>query len=183
MALSKRFKYHVLYNGNYIVDEKGSPIEITGGKAERSFGSKVAYDSRLNAISVMTAMDFTTYVNYYKVFVNLLNSYSSNMNSKILYNAHLDMGLVPIYTPPTFMNAANSPILQALKESILSYEKDGEKIRFVELEPIRFDNTLASSIKTDIWISRMQMAKFLGVSPDMLVMDKVLEEILKGYRS
>lgn len=183
MALSKRFKYHVLYNCNYVVDEKGAPLEITGGKAERSFGSKVPYDSRLNAISVMTEMDYTTYVNYYKTFIYLLNSHSSNMNIKSLYTSHLDMGLVPIYVPPTFMNAANTPILKTLKEAIMSYEKDGEKLRYIELEPIRFDNTLASSIKTDIWISRMQMAKFLGVTPDMLVMDVVLEEILKRYWS
>lgn len=160
--------------------ETGRTLLTTRSEITRSF-KKFEFDQRTGGIFVGNSYDAVEYNNYYSYMIALFNEkYSQAPDVHDRIADYLDLGYVPYLLPPTFLTERNCSYVKKLREVAKSFSYGGEKLKLIHEKPIRVDGNIAGQEETDIWVSRLQLAKFMGCKPEDVTMFNMYKLILKG---
>lgn len=163
-----------------MLSERKTRILVYSNQVLSSF-NKYEYDERTGGIFINNTFDDIEYNNYYAYIIGILNQkYANAFDVNDLLTEYLDMGYVPYVMPPTFMTANNCSYLKMLVEKAQDFSFKGEKLRLLYEKPVRLSNTLAGQLETDIWVSRLQLAKFLNCKPEDVTMLNMFKLIIQG---
>lgn len=153
--------------GRYLITENCVRV-IRDGTFDNRFGKEILemegdlkLDQRMNIVSRGNSMDAREYFNYFNLIAESINQKLVTvdfMSGKFV--ALLDSGFVPFYIPPTFYHDKLRPFFEnAIRTS---------GVQFIEFNAMDFDGRYVSiageNQQKDIWVSKPEAAKLLGVT-------------------
>lgn len=178
IRLNKIVDYGVLMNGLALLDERSRLLKVRGSELLKFTDYQL--DNRTQLVSIFNKYDSTEYTNYYAYMIKAMNNKLVNSTENNEMINLLDEGYIPYVIPPTFMNEKNTPDLKFFRDRANEFCYKGEKLNMVRTKPVTFNNTVASNEPTDIWVSRLQMAKWLKCKPEDVTMTRVFNVIIQG---
>lgn len=176
VEVSSTVRYIISSNGRLLFDPETKNAMVMHGKDIKNTYEDYQIDDRLTMVSIDNTYDAQEYMNYYVSYLTLLNRNCRSTDAKGYLVNHLDMGFIPFIIPPTFLMGCEEFKVMAenLKERL-----DKCNIRRINLAPYRFDNTGVNSKKTDVWVSRIDAAKFLGCGVEGVRFQDLFRRLMK----
>lgn len=152
--LNNNYMYSLSDNCVLRVGPHNNVISKFGKDIEETYDMQV--DNRMSLISYGSTRDLVEYFRYfYIVSSSAKRKLASEDFMKGNFVAMLDNGFVPFYMAPTYMS---KELGDQFKELIKA-----TGIYYIEKKPMRFDGLRVDSLSNDIWISRVEAAKYADV--------------------
>lgn len=111
-------------------------------------------DRRFNCVSLNSTGDIMELLRY-MTFVMQMSDIVMQKEEKVTqYRALLESGFVPAFIPPSYLMNWHPLFLDAIKRT---------GVRYIEMDPMRFDGAQPQIAGQDIWVSRLDVAPYLGI--------------------
>lgn len=165
-------RYYIADNATLRVRD-GKPLILKKDQLEEEFqGAPYKIDTRLFMATTANAKDIAIYSNYIRLLVANMNNQCSYAGAKGSFVAYLTAGYIPIWMPPTFMDSG------LLKDVVIS-KLESKNIRYRQEMPLRLNGSRVNSQLSDVWMSRIDIAKILGKRVDRVIYLDAFKEVFK----
>ena len=135
---------------------------------EATLGSdfkKGVLDSRHNVFSIGVVQGHEMYFNYLEILRECAHESTCGR-----YFGILDIGFIPLFMPPSFMN-------YDMFASEITNVLDMEGLKYYKLPASSFSKPQYTDDYPDIWVNKMDYAKFVGKSAEQVRVEDILRKV------